>query len=109
MTYTTGVGQRSPQHPLLIDERILGRSTVPGVTVYGPTDVHQFDDWPLGLIAPVTTPPPRQWPTLEAYFDIYNFPLQTELTVMETMAPTAYAWGYLAARSGADRADRPRP
>jgi endoglucanase len=100
MTYTTGVGHRSPQNPLLIDERILGRSTVPGVTVYGPTDVHQFDDWPLALIAPVTEPPPRQWPTMEAYFDIYNFPLQTELTVMETMAPTAYAWGYLAARSG---------
>ncbi len=99
MTYTTGVGQRSPQHPLLIDERILGRSTVPGVTIYGPTDVQQFDDWPLALIAPVTQPPPRQWPTLEAYFDIYNFPLQTELTVMQTMAPTTYAWGYLAARS----------
>jgi endoglucanase len=100
MTYTTGVGQRSPQHPLLIDERILGRSTVPGVTLYGPTDVQQFDDWPLGLIAPVTEPTPRQWPTMEAYFDIYNFPLQTEFTVMQTMVPTTYAWGYLAARSG---------
>lgn len=99
MTYTTGLGPRSPQNPLLVDERILGRPPVPGVTIYGPTDVQQFDDWPLALFAAETQPPPRQWPTAEAYFDIYGFPLQTEFTVMETMAPTAYAWGYLAARS----------
>jgi endoglucanase len=99
MTYTTGLGHRSPQNPLMLDERIQGQPPFPGITIYGPTDVHQFDDWPLALIAPVTQPPPRQWPTAEAYFDIYSFPLQNELTVMQTMAPTAYAWGYLAARS----------
>ncbi|NJN23054.1 MAG: hypothetical protein HC812_20110, partial [Leptolyngbya sp. RL_3_1] len=38
-----------------------------------------------------------QWPTTEAFFDAYYYIPATEFTVQQTMAPTAFAWGYLAA------------
>ena len=43
-------------------------------------------------------PPPEQWPTTEAYFDLYLYPEVNEFTVNSTMGPNAYVWGYLAAR-----------
>lgn len=100
MVLTTGLGQRSPQNPLIVDQRILGRQQPPpGITVYGPLDIHQFpDNWPTNVLAEVNFPTVWKWPISESYFDIYGFPAVTEFTVMETMAPTAYAWGYLAAR-----------
>ncbi|NER84485.1 MAG: hypothetical protein F6K42_34165 [Leptolyngbya sp. SIO1D8] len=38
MTFTTGLGHRSPQHPLVIDQRVLGISPPLGITVFGPID-----------------------------------------------------------------------
>lgn len=100
MVYTTGIGHRSPQHPNTIDQRLMGEPPPPGITVYGPLDLIQFDDyWTVDLFREVTFPAPEEWPTVEAYFDVYKFPAVTEFTVMETIAPTAYAWGYLAARN----------
>jgi endoglucanase len=48
---------------------------------------------------PATYPAINQWPATEAYFDVHWAPAITEYTVMETIAPSAYIWGYLAARS----------
>ena len=99
MTFTTGVGHRSPQHPLVIDQRILGQSAAPGITVYGPIDLAFFgDEWSVGEIAPQVYPSIHKWPATEAYFDMYLFPASTEFTIHQTMAPLAYAWGYFAAR-----------
>jgi hypothetical protein len=32
-------------------------------------------------------------------FDIFMYPAVTEYTVMQTMSPTSFAWGYIAATS----------
>jgi endoglucanase len=37
-------------------------------------------------------------PATEAYFDIYAWAPMNEYTVMQNLGPTAYVWGYLAAR-----------
>jgi len=100
LVYTTGLGERSIQNPLLIDQRVRGLMPPPGITVYGPLDTAFYSDyWVLDMLAPVTTPNPYNWPTTEGYFDVYFNPAMTEFTVMESMNEAAYTWGYLAARA----------
>ncbi len=99
LVYTTGLGQRSPQNPLVVDQRVMGHDPPPGITVYGPLDLVRFSNfWTVDWLREVTFPDPVEWPTSEAYFDVYFFPPVTEFTVMQTIGPTAYTWGYLAAR-----------
>lgn len=99
MTFTTGVGHRYPQHPLVIDQRVLGQPPASGITVYGPLDLSFFsDEWSISEISPQVYPDIVSWPIAESYFDMYLFPASTEFTVHQTMAPLAYAWGYFAAR-----------
>ncbi|NEO83474.1 MAG: hypothetical protein F6J87_04325 [Spirulina sp. SIO3F2] len=99
MAFTTGLGDRSPQNPLVIDTRVTAQAPPPGITVYGPLDVVRFQDyWIFEQLHPYVFPELFQWPTAEAYFDVFLFPAATEFTIMETMAPTAYTWGYLALR-----------
>ena len=77
----------------------MGWAPPPGITVYGPFDVERnLDYFTVKLLDPVMHPRPRAWPVLESYVDIFLFPAVTEFTVMETLGPNAYAWGYLAAR-----------
>lgn len=100
LAYTTGLGDRSPQNPLVIDARIMAQAPPPGITVYGPLDPVRFKDyWMLRELQPHVFPDVYDWPTTESYFDVFLYPAVTEFTVMQTMAPTAYTWGYLAARS----------
>lgn len=100
MTFTTGVGHHSPQHPLVLDQRILGQPPAPGITVYGPLDLKFFgDEWAVEEISPQVYPNIHSWPATESYFDMYLFPAIAEFTIHETMAPIAYAWGYFAARN----------
>lgn len=99
MSFTTGLGQRTPQHPLILDQRIMGWAPPPGITVYGPLDLVQFNDtWIIPLLKNVVFPPIARWPVLETYFDIFRYPAATEFTIMQTIGPSAYTWGYLAAR-----------
>jgi len=44
------------------------------------------------------TPPATKWPVVEGYFDIYLWAPVCEYTVHQTLGPTSYVWGYLAAR-----------
>jgi len=44
------------------------------------------------------TPPGVKWPSAEAYFDLYGWDLQSEYVVDRNLGPSAYIWGYLAAR-----------
>jgi endoglucanase len=99
VTYTTGVGRDWPRNPLWIDSRMLGVQPPPGLTVYGPMDTKKNKDyWLYREMARVIEPAHPEWPTMEAYFDVFLFPAVTEFTVMQTMGPTTYVWGYLAAR-----------
>ena len=99
LCYTTGLGHKSPLHPLVVDQRMTGQAPPPGITVYGPMDLsRRKHHWALNILRPLCTPPAQEWPTTEAYFDMYLFPEVCEFTVMQSLGPNAYAWGYLAAR-----------
>jgi len=99
MTYTTGLGHKSPQNALVVDQRITG-SVLPGITLYGPIDPGFYEsEWIFDVLDSVTVPPSRQWPTVETYFDVYIVPAINEFTVMQSMGDAAYAWGYLAGRA----------
>ncbi|MBE3123996.1 MAG: glycoside hydrolase family 9 protein, partial [Planctomycetes bacterium] len=99
LCYTTGVGRRSPEHPLVVDQRVTAQPPPPGITVYGPVDVTKArDNFAVKLIAPHTSPPPWEWPVTESWFDVYMHPIVCEYTVHESLGPNAYVWGYLAAR-----------
>ncbi|MEO0395899.1 MAG: glycoside hydrolase family 9 protein [Cyanobacteria bacterium P01_A01_bin.137] len=103
MMYTIGVGHRNPQMPLMSDVRASGQEPPPGITVYGPMDVQNPDGhvrkWErvIKKFASEVSPEPWQWPTSEAYFDEYYYVPVTEFTVHQSIGPTAYTWGYLAA------------
>jgi endoglucanase len=103
MTMTIGVGYDYPRAPLHIDSRRSGQPAPAGITVFGPSDprasggaydwAHQ---WKLGPDKMV--PGSRTWPASEFYTDIYAWPPMNEYTVQQTLGPTSYHWGYLAAR-----------
>ncbi|MGK7911810.1 MAG: glycoside hydrolase family 9 protein [Synechococcus sp.] len=98
-TFTTGLGLRHPQHPLSVDPRIMGKSPPPGITVYGPIDPRSYGNyWMFDVFQDQATPPARQWPAVETYFDVYRIPAVNEFTVMQSMLDATYAWGYLGAR-----------
>jgi endoglucanase len=108
MSYTTGIGQRSPRNPLIVDQRITGQAPPPGITVYGPMNpLSAADDEFMKLLDGVLYPSWANWPTAESYYDVFPIVGMSEFTVMQTIAPNAYTWGYLAAR--APRSVNPKP
>jgi len=103
MCYTTGLGQSSPQHPLQLDYRITHQPPPPGITVGGPMDnsIKELQDPFIGQFAGhVFCPPYKEWPALEAFWDVFWDPMVCEYTIQKPMAGQAYVWGYLAARAG---------
>jgi len=99
--YTTGLGHKSPEHPLHIDSRITHQTPPPGLTVGGPVDVVRNKDfWGQKLVAPHVYPDILTWPSIEAFWDVFWNPPMCEFTVQTPMAENAYVWGYLAARGG---------
>ncbi len=97
--YTTGLGHKSPRHPLHIDSRITHQPPPPGLTVFGPRDIQNDKDyWAHRWLNRVSHPPIEEWPTIEAYWDVFWYPPVCEFTVQSPMAANAYVWGYLAAR-----------
>jgi hypothetical protein len=44
-----------------------------------------------------TSPQAQDWPITESYYDGFLLPPVAEYTIMETMSPVTYTWGYLAA------------
>ena len=105
MMYTIGLGHRNPQMPLMSDVRATGQEPPPGITVYGPMDVQNPNGhagrWerPIKKFANEMSPSPWQWPTSEAYFDSFYYVPVTEFTVHQSIGPTAYSWGYIAANN----------
>jgi endoglucanase len=102
MVYTTGLGQRSPQHPLIVDQRIMGVAPPPGITVYGPIDLSRNayqDYWFTRYqMSEQMYPAPPEWPTMELHVDVHINVAMSEFTVQQTIGPAAYVWGYLAAQ-----------
>ena len=102
MTYTTGLGVKSPLAPLHIDSRASGQKPPAGITVYGQSDPARggAPGWVYAfhLNDKTTTPYARKWPGSEAYVDFYVWPEMNEYTVHQTIGPSAYVRGYLAAR-----------
>ncbi|MBA4417153.1 MAG: hypothetical protein C0392_04485 [Syntrophus sp. (in: bacteria)] len=101
MSYTTGVGYKYPQHVLHIDSRVTRQSPPPGLTVEGPVDVEHLggSNSPLHMYAgQFCYPHVREWPSIENYWDVFWYPMMCEFTIHQSMVPTAYVWGYLAAR-----------
>ncbi|MEM6255767.1 MAG: glycoside hydrolase family 9 protein [Cyanobacteria bacterium P01_D01_bin.156] len=97
VSYTTGLGHRTPDDPLIIDSIAVGGNPPPGVTLYGPVDFSYYDDWSLDLFDDVSSPDPRLWPVTEGHFDVTYLVPHSEFTIMQTIAPMSYNLGYLAA------------
>jgi endoglucanase len=101
MVYTTGVGVNYPQNPLHIDSRMSGQAAPTGITVYGPSDPAEslgYNDWMHTWFLQDMVPDSRAWPAAESYLDVYEWPAMCEYTVHQTLGPTSYFWGLLAAR-----------
>jgi len=97
--YTTNLGHQWPQHPLNVDSRISLQPPPPGITVLGPIDIQmKAQEWAQDLVDRFCYPSGKDWPTLEAYWDVFWYPVICEYTVQQPMATNAYVWGYLAAR-----------
>ncbi len=98
MCFTTGLGHSSPLNPLHIDSQITHQPP-PGLTVFGPLNAAQgAQDWAHDNLDKTCYPPSREWPVIEAYFDVFWYPAMCEFTVQTPMARNAFTWGHLAAR-----------
>ena len=103
LVYTTGLGKRNPQNPLIPDQRILGVKPPPGITLYGPIDLSRpsyTNYWfTKRVLKGHMFPEPAAWPTAEVYVDVHLNVAMTEFTVFQSMGPAAYVWGYLATQN----------
>ncbi len=85
LSYTTGLGHRSPENPLHIDSRVSNQPPPPGLTVYGPLDAQLNADADFRkVVEPFVFPAIADWPTMESYWDVFWYPPITEYTVHET-------------------------
>jgi endoglucanase len=96
LCYTTHLGQRWPRNPLHLDSRHTGQLPPEGITVFGPIDPTSNDTFMKPIIRPNCFPPPEKWPIMEAYWDVFWYPIMCEFTIHRPMAQNAYIWGYLA-------------
>lgn len=105
LVYTSGVGSNPVRHPLNLDSRLTGQPAPVGLTVYGNVDLSRWGDqtwitWSITYyFGALSRPGPLDWPTSEAYFDVFFMPALNEFTMDQTVGPNAYVWGYLAARN----------
>ncbi len=99
--YTTGLGPDPVRFPLHVDCGVSGQPAPAGITVYGGSDpVEDFGDaWVHTWYLQKMHPSSRTWPAYEgSYYDIHVSPPTNEYTIHQTIIPTAFYWGFLAAR-----------
>lgn len=101
-SWVTGLGPKSVRRPL--HNPSLGDGIdepVPGITVYGPSRQEQSGGI-LGSVLDVYQPPVDAWPLAERFADVSYVPVLNEFTVQESIATTAFAFGYLATMTSHD-------
>ncbi len=99
--FTTGLGPDPVQYPLHVDRAITGQPVPTGITVYGisdPAEKFEFDAWVYQWKLTRMVPNARTWPANESYWDIKSVPSTCEYTIHQTIIPSAFYWGFLAAR-----------
>ncbi len=101
LSLTTGLGVKSVIHPLHLDSRFSHQPAPPGITVGGPL-VYDYgkDENGQKLADPYLYPEFKEWPTVEAYWDIFWYSSMAEFTIHNPMAEVAYVRGYVAALHG---------
>ena len=108
ISYTTGIGPRQPDDVFFQDSLVTGQEAPKGITIYGPVDLKHYDGYgAIDLFRNATDTRLKDWPTTEAFFDMSELYVSTEYTIAETIAPTSYTWGYLAANNAAENSNRP--
>jgi len=96
LCYTTHLGYKWPMNPLHLDSRHTGQLPPEGITVFGPIDPTSNDTFMRPIIRPNCFPASEKWPIMEAYWDVFWYPIMCEFTIQRPMAQNAYIWGYLA-------------
>jgi endoglucanase len=97
LCFTTGVGHRWPEHVFIGDAILTNQQVPPGITPLGPQEWMLLNSWWLNPKARMY-PAMKDWPTCEAYIDAGLYTIMSEPTVHNSIAPTLYMWGHLAAR-----------
>jgi endoglucanase len=99
LSWVTGLGSHAVAKPLhlhsLTDDIEV---PVPGITVYGPcaSGGCQTSEGILAAARTRFVPEYDQWPPGERFADLSYVPVYNEFTVQESIAPTVFAFGYLA-------------
>lgn len=106
---TTGIGFDPPMAPLHMDSRYTAQQPPAGLTLYGPYEHESLpsfteaSEWVhTWFLVQTMTPASRSWPSTESYVDFMLWPMMNELTIKQSLGPTSYTWGYLAAREKSD-------
>jgi endoglucanase len=96
-SWVTGLGDRPVEGifhtPSLADDLA---DPLPGIPIYGPAHYTSASGIHEQIVASFD-PPIAEWPILERYADATFSPVINEFTVHESIAPAAFAFGYLAA------------
>jgi len=102
-TMTTGLGHDYPRAPLHVDSRTIGCNAPRGITIYGPHDPTKAPGWvKTWVLGKNMVPASDEWPASEFHVDVSAWPEMSEYTVHQSIGPTGYYWGYLAARRAQD-------
>lgn len=97
LSWTTGLGAHAVQRPLQIPSIADNiDASVPGLTVYGPSSTTSAGGIEGSVLA-AYDPQPSAWPFAFLYADVSYSPILNEFTVHDSIAPTTFAFGYLAA------------
>ncbi len=99
-SWVTGLGTFRATDPLHVPSMTDDvAEPVPGITVYGPARYEESQGI-LGAALAAYDPPVERWPMAERWVDIAYVPVYSEFTVHESLAPTVFAFGYLARLEG---------
>ncbi|MEP3845529.1 MAG: glycoside hydrolase family 9 protein [Paracoccaceae bacterium] len=104
MTFLTGLdGVRGPEEILNLDAETLGYGPIPGITVFGDFNIHDYDrDFYHDIIEDEQFPNIWQAPVAESWQGFSVYVPVTEYTVQQGITDTAYVTGYLASLGAAD-------
>lgn len=96
---TVGLGENQPSDPLHTDFHKMHVSPPKGITVYGFSDFAPFFPWWAFAFHDFNRLEPKNMygglPTWQNFFNHNLMIWSNEYTVQQTIAPTAYIWGFM--------------